>query len=143
MTTFYFTNMTPQLGALNQNAWATLESNVRGMICSDTLYVVTGAHFENGTALDYTYDAGGNGKRCPVPTHYFKVVLRTKSGNSGKWVANCSSSELKCVGFWFDNVSGAERQTMSVADIEQKTGLTFFPNVPNAPKSAYNASDWQ
>ena len=31
---------------------------------------------------------------------------------------------------------------MSVADLEKKTGQTFFANVPNAPKDTYNASDW-
>ena len=31
---------------------------------------------------------------------------------------------------------------MSVSELEQLTGLTFFPNVPNAPKAAYDPSDW-
>ena len=30
----------------------------------------------------------------------------------------------------------------SVADLEKKTGQTYFANVPNAPKDTYNASDW-
>ena len=141
-TTFYFTNMTPQLQSLNGGAWETLEGDLRKKwICSDTLYVVTGAHFAPG--YGYAYDNKGKGKACAVPTHYYKVVLRTKSGNSGKWVGNCSANELKCVGFWFDHAAKAPRQTMSVAEIERKTGLTFFPNVPNAPKSVYNASEWQ
>ena len=141
-TTFYFTNMTPQLQSLNGGAWETLEVDLRKKwICSDTLYVVTGAHFAPG--YGYAYDNKGKGKACAVPTHYYKVVLRTKSGNSGKWVGNCSASELQCVGFWFEHKGSAPRQTMSVAEIEKKTGITFFPNVPNAPKSVYNASDWQ
>ena len=37
-------------------------------------------------------------------------------------------------------VSSAEM--MSVSDLEQLVGVTFFPNVPNAPKSSFNASDW-
>lgn len=142
-TTFYFTNMTPQLQSLNGGTWASLEGNItKNWICSDTLYVVTGAHFEPGVNYDYAWDKKGTGKACAVPTHYYKVILRTKSGNSGKWVVNCSANELKCVGFWFDHAANAPRQTMSVAEIEKKTGLTFFTNVPNAPKSVYNASDW-
>ena len=140
-TTFYYTNMTPQLQSLNGNTWATLENALRDKwMCSDTLYVVTGAHFEANHG--YAYDNKGLGKACAVPTHYYKVILRTKSGNSGKWVVNCSANELKCVGFWFDHAANAPRQTMSVAEIEKKTGHTFFTNVPNAPKSVYNASDW-
>lgn len=142
-TTFYFTNMTPQLQSLNGATWETIEGDLREKwICSDTLYVVTGAHFEKGANYDYAWDNGGNGKACAVPTYYYKVVLRTKSGDSGKWVGNCSSDELKCVGFWFEHKGGAPRQTMSVAEIEKKTGLTFFPNVPNAPKDIYNSSEW-
>lgn len=141
-TTFYFTNMTPQLQALNGGTWENLESELRKKwICSDTLYIVTGAHFASG--YGYAYDSKGNGKACAVPTHYYKVVLRTKSGNSGKWVKICNADELKCVGYWFEHKDGAARQTMSVAEIEKKTGITFFPNVPNAPKTIYKASDWQ
>lgn len=140
-TTFYYTNMTPQLQSLNGATWGALEGDLRSKwMCSDTLYVVTGAHFEPG--YGYAYDNKGAGKPCAVPTHYYKVILRTKKGNSGKWVGNCSADELQCVGFWFEHVGGAPRQTMSVAEIEKKTGITFFPNVKNAPKSTYNASEW-
>ena len=140
-TTFYYTNMTPQLQSLNGATWGALEGDLRSKwMCSDTLYVVTGAHFDKG--YGYAYDNKGAGKPCAVPTHYYKVILRTKKGNSGKWVGNCSANELQCVGFWFEHVGGAARQTMSVAEIEKKTGITFFPNVKNAPKSTYNASEW-
>jgi len=142
-TTFYFTNMTPQLQSLNGGTWASLEGDITNKwICSDTLYVVTGAHFAEGVTYDYAWDNKGMGKACAVPTHYYKVILRTKSGDSGKWVGDCSASELQCAGFWFEHKGGAPRQTMSVAEIEQKTGITFFPNVPNAPKDIYNASEW-
>lgn len=143
LTTFYCTNVSPQLAGLNRGKWLSLETAVRNWICSDTLYVVSGLHFESGATYDYTYDAGGNGKSCPVPTHYFKAILRTKKGNSGKSVTKCAASELQCAGFWFKNASGAERETVSVAEIEKRTGLTLFPNVANAPKTLYNASDWQ
>ena len=141
MTTFYFTNMTPQLGALNQNSWATLENNVRGMICSDTLYVVTGAHFD-GSTPNYAYDNKGYGKACPVPTHYYKVLLRTKNGSTGKRVQNCSADELKCIGYWVKHDGTSAIETKSVEEIEALTGFTFFANVPNAPKSTYKASEW-
>lgn len=141
-TTFYGTNVTPQYASLNRGKWKSLEDDVRNWICNDTLYVVSGAHFEEGATYIYTNDAGGNGKECPAPTHYYKVLLRTKSGTSGRWVVNCTSNELQCIGFWFENRSGATGQVVSVAEIEEKTGLTFFPNVPNAPKERCVASEW-
>ncbi len=141
-TTFYYSNMTPQLQSLNGETWADLEGDVRNWRCSDTLYVVTGAHFEKGVTYDYAWDDRGHGKACPVPTHYWKVLLRTKSGTTGKHVNECLASELKCIGFWFDHAANAPRQTKSVAEIEALTGHTFFPNVPNAPKSTYNLSEW-
>lgn len=43
-------------------------------VCDDTLYVVTGCYFDGTEGT--TTDNGGN--PCPVPTHYYKVLLRTK-----------------------------------------------------------------
>ena len=138
--TNYYTNMTPQNATLNGGKWAQLEEKERGAwLCSDTLYMVSGCHFDNYN----TTVANKDGKSCPVPTHYFKVMLRTKSGNSGKRVADCSASELICAGYWVANSSTAVPVLKSVAEIEQLTGFTFFVNVPNAPKSSFTASDWE
>ena len=138
--TNYNTNMTPQNATLNGGKWAALEAKERGAwMCSDTLYMVSGCHFDNYN----TKIPNNDGKSCPVPTHYFKVMLRTKSGNSGNKVANCSADELICAGYWVTNTSNAVPVLKSVAEIEKLTGFTFFVNVPNAPKSTYSASDWQ
>ena len=138
--TNYYTNMTPQYWSLNQKNWVSLEEKERGAwMCSDTLYMVSGCHFDNYN----TKIPNNDGKSCPAPTHYFKVMLRTKSGNSGQEVANCSADELICAGYWVTNTSNAVPVLKSVAEIEKLTGFTFFVNVPNAPKSTYSASDWQ
>ena len=50
-STFYFTNMTPQLGSLNQKIWANFEVQVRAWArACDTLYVVTGCVLEGSRA---------------------------------------------------------------------------------------------
>ncbi|MCB7181542.1 DNA/RNA non-specific endonuclease, partial [Longicatena sp. 210702-DFI.1.213] len=69
---------------------ATLEGKVRSYSCSDTLYVVTGAYFGPGA----TTTTDGVGSSVPVPTNYFKVLLRTKSGSTNKKVQDCSPNEL-------------------------------------------------
>ena len=146
-TSFYSTNMTPQRQSLNGGAWYKLEELVRKQwICSDTLYVVTGAMFEEGHAT--AYDNKSNGKCVPVPTKYWKVLLRTRDGNTGRSVAECSASELQCIGFVLEHSDSRSSQKVyttdarSVKQMEELTGFTFFANVPNAPKETFDTSLW-
>lgn len=145
-TTFYATNMTPQLQSLNGGQWQALESNVRKWVCTDTLYVVTGAWFDPTRTPSYAYDNRGLGKACPVPTHYYKVLLRSKSGNSGRLACELQAGELQCIGFWMDHGNtgtwNVAASACSVEEIERRTGFTFFANVPNAPKSTYDRASW-
>lgn len=141
---FYYSNIAPQDGnGFNTGGgwWNDLEDIEKSQyMCSDTLYTVNGCHWAN---KNETF-----GNRV-VPTHFYKVFLRTKKGNSGKWVVNCSESELQCVAFYAPHYHGDGGKTaptsshlMSVAELERITGHTFFPNVPNAPKDTFNPSDW-
>ena len=140
--TFYMSNMTPQLGSLNQQMWATLEGKVRSYSCSDTLYVVTGAYFGPGA----TTTTDGVGSSVPVPTNYFKVLLRTKSGSTNKKVQDCSPNELISIGFWVEQKgygnSIPESICTTVADIEEKTGFTFFPKVDSSVKQQKEPAQW-
>jgi hypothetical protein len=34
------------------------------------------------------------------------------------------------------------KDLMSVSDLEKITGVTYFANVPQAPKDTFTASDW-
>jgi DNA/RNA endonuclease G (NUC1) len=145
--TFYYTNMAPQYqNEFNGGIWNKLEQRVwSNYNCSDTLYVVTGAYFANTN----TTCTDNDGKQVVVPTHFYKVLLRSKSGTTNKAVWDLSASELQCVGFWFPhNTSYSTSATVSaeylvpVSYIEQQTGLTFFPNVPKAPKTQYDKVDW-
>ena len=138
---FYYTNIAPQNGSdFNTGGgwWNNMEEIEKGdFMCADTLYTVNGCHWANKKE---TF----NGQ--VVPTHFYKVFLRTKKGNSGKWVMNCSESELQCVAFYASHSIGkvkpSRSQMISVAELERITGHTFFPNVPNAPKDTFNPSDW-
>lgn len=134
--TFYMSNMTPQGYDFNSGIWAALESRIRGYKCNDTLYVVTGAHWDD----DCSYIK----RKYPVPTHYYKVLLRTISGNTGKSVTDTKRSDLKCIGFWLEHsASGTINKSYckSVAEIERLTGHTFFPDV-DVDKTQCNPSDW-
>ncbi len=137
--TFYYSNMTPQLGTLNQQKWATIEGEVRDQVCSDTLYVVTGADFTKTIGVTYDKD----GVACPLARGYYKVMLRTISGNSGKAISECKASELKAIGFYFEHkYYSTVPEPVSVSYIEEKTGLEFFPNIPKEVKENFKASQW-
>ena len=142
--TFYVTNVAPQWQeGFNSGVWSSLESDCWNNICADTLYVVSGVWGELTTASV----TDKSGVPCTVPSHFYRVLLRSKSGDTGKKVQDLSSDELQCVGFWFEN-RRYDNKTMpspymtSVAEIERKTGMTFFVNVPNAPKETFDAGDW-
>lgn len=151
---FYHSNIGAQMSSgfnTGGGAWNNLESVVDGLLCPDTLYQVIGVVFQTwtdnyghttsaktGTSSDGTFQ---------VPTGWYKVLLRTKKGNTGKRVDECSRSELQCVAFMLGHYSNkghqpSEKDMFTVSEIEEMTGLTFFPNVPNAPKDEFNASDW-
>lgn len=141
--TFYNSNATPQASSLNQGPWVQLEGKIRDWKCSDTLYVVTGAYWRPGSTASTTDKAGQN---CPLPTSYFKVVVRTKSGATGKRLQDCAPSELKSLGFWVPENAPNQGQprswATSVKEIEDKTGFTFFPDVPAEVKSMTETASW-
>lgn len=152
--TFYATNMTPQASNFNQHLWGYLEGYVRGMACADTLYVVTGAWFDgnrDSSVASTTTDASGN--VCPIPTDYFKLLLRTTAGNTKKRVQDITdASELKAIGFWLSHrdsgsdISIKSEYCMSISDIERITGFEFFPmideSIAQQVKSQCNPSAW-
>ena len=129
VSTFYGTNMTPQKGELNENAWASLEGMVRNWSYQfDTLYVVTGADI-NGSR-DYATD--NDGKKIAVPVGYFKALLGYKK--SGTLGITGTTGGYTAIGFYFkhqyysdDEIMG---QAMTIDALEQKTGFDFFVNLP-------------
>lgn len=152
---FYYSNIAPQYSDTfntGGGGWNILEDWVDKQVCSDTLYVVIGAYFDK-----YTDRRGntGNPKRISFggrsdvsrPTMFYYILMRTKKGNTGKPLSQCSASEIKCAAFVRSHETPKStnvnsQDLMSVSDLEKITGFTYFPNVPQAPKDSYKASDW-
>lgn len=120
--TFYYTNVTPQLANFNQNIWEKLEEQVREWSKSsngtDTLYVVTGCVVSStsGKVSDH------NGKMVAIPDAYYKALLRVSKGEylgTGFYMEHKSYSDKK-----FENYG------CSLNELEEKTGLKFFANLP-------------
>ena len=130
--TFYYTNMTPQIGqGLNQTIWADLEGAVRGWSSGiDTLYVVTGAMPVTQTDKNITYVEDNSGKDVAVPKYYFKALARRIS----------STGSYQTIAFKMDQkrYSGNDyaQCALSVNELEEITGFTFFPNIDDQYKNS-------
>ena len=151
----YITNIAPQGDPWFNSAsggWNPLEAVIDGFECSDTLYVVVGAYFE-----DYT-DAYGNSavkktatflkSTVQIPTMFYYACLRTKKGNSGKSLKDCNRDEIMCAAFVRAHSQGTAGQAvtakemMTIDKLEEITGFDYFQAVPNAPEDTFTASDW-
>ena len=144
--TCYSTNIMAQNYDFNSASWGTLENKVRTKVCADTLFVVVGTLFESNKTVSK------NGRTISVPSHCFKMLLRTKSGNSKKNISEIKSAdELMCIGFIFENnATGASTSLSSaattVAEIERRSGFSFYqnldPSIADKVKSQCNFSQW-
>lgn len=142
--TFYYTNMCPQIqNGFNGGIWNQLEQAVQewGMQCSDTLYVVSGAVYNGRETC-----SDNSGKKVDVPSHFYKVVIRSKSGKSGKGLWELPADQLECAGWYFEHKAYGNNNysavITTVEEVEKKSGMKFFVNIPNAPKSRLNKSFW-
>ena len=125
--TFYYTNMTPQIGSgFNQRIWASLETKVRSIaMACDTLYVVTGCIVDGSTEVAYDND----NREVTVPVAYYKALLRYSDSSSA------GISGYSAAAFYLDHRSYSETNVtedmlMPVDELEDITGLDFFANLP-------------
>ncbi len=143
--TFYATNIMPQNYSFNGGIWAQLESKIRTVMKlhrQDTIFVVTGTYFGDERTI-----SDRDGKEVGYPSNCWKVLLRS-SDKRAVWES--TADQLHGIGFWFanDNSNTGELReyTTSIADIERKTGFTFFRNLPaeaaEAVKAQNRPSDW-
>lgn len=143
--TFYATNIMPQNYEFNGGVWVQLEGKIRTAMRlnrQDTIFVVTGTYFGNDRTI-----TDRSGKRVAYPSDCWKVLLRS-SGRRAVWES--TADQLHGIGFWFandDSNTGALRSyATTIAEIERKTGFTFFRNLPAEAAAEVKAqnrpSDW-
>ncbi len=145
--TFFMTNMQPQYQNHNGGVWATLEGYVRSKWQptnnTDTLYVVKAATIEKvtlgntsstGIIATTTDDAGHT---LVVPKYFYMAFLYyTKSTNS-----------YKAFALWTEHLNGDNPSAatiisnrISIDELEQRTGIDFFCNLPDDIEAAVEAS---
>ena len=138
--TFYYTNMSPQRNNFNTGVWLALEGQVqswgRSCTASDTLYVVKGGTIDKEEQVkEYI----GDDRSKPVPKYYYMALL-FKKGDS-----------FKAIAFWMEH-SDTPKSTklvdyaLSIDELEEKTGIDFFPNLndnlENALEATYSTKAW-
>lgn len=115
--TFLLTNMCPQNSELNRGDWEKLESRCRGWAKHyGEVWIACGPIFYSDA-----YETIGVNK-VGVPDAFFKVVLRM-----GKKPA--------ALGFIYPNEGthhSMEHYVMTVDEVEDKTGIDFFHNLPDS-----------
>ena len=148
--TFYMSNMSPMEGNFNSYYWVAFEqlaqTKGRNTAFADTLYVCKGGYIDDEEDL-FGYIGRRNGLRMAVPGHYFMALLRVKSGNYTSiafWV------DHNCQGYRNGNYAPASVVydcALSVDELEAKTGIDFFCNLPDAIENSveanYNIQSWK
>lgn len=128
---FFMSNMSPQDPAFNRGIWKKLEEKVRTWAKQEgELFVVTGPVFK-----EKRKKIGKN--KVAVPSHYYKIVL------------DISGNDIKAIGFILPNEKSSQQLSffaVSVDDVEDITGLDFFPLIPddleNQIESSYQYNLW-
>jgi endonuclease G len=116
-TTFYMSNMTPQMGSFNRGIWKKLEEKVRGWVKKyKELYIVSGPILNNGLQRI------GPKKDISVPKEFYKVILVY------------TQAEKKMIAFILPH----KKATVALAtfavpvdSVEKRTGIDFFPDLPD------------
>ena len=79
---------------------------------------------------------------------FYYALIRTKKGNTGKALSQCTADELMCVAFVRSHTNSLKgqrpsgREMMSISALEKITGITYFANVPQAPKDKFDPTEW-
>lgn len=130
--TFYMSNMHPQYQALNGGHWGRLEDKLRNKAMSvDTLYLV-----KAGTIRDDQVITNVQGTDVLVPAYFYMAILAYEK----------STDTYKAVGAWMPHENADRRDVplsswlISIDELEAKTGVDFFCNLPDAIEEQVESS---
>ena len=122
---FYMTNMCPQESKLNNDHWRSLEEKVHRWAKRDKrLLVFTGPIMGKNPKM-----IGKDKQNIAVPDAFFKVLYAPEQG--------------RAIAFIYPNApcpGGISKYAVTVAEVEQRTGLTFSSVIP---KRQCKITDWQ
>ena len=137
--TFYLTNMQPQYKVFNAGIWVKLEKRIRDAWTpsntTDVLYVCKGGTIDNENQIIKRISG-----RLIVPRYFFTALLLK------------NSSGYRAIGFWMEHTANdnsadnLKNYAVSIDELEQKTGIDFFCNLPDdieqSVESSYAPNAW-
>ena len=159
--TFYYTNISPQIGEFNQKYWAQLEKQVQawGRSCTagtyEKVYVTKGGTLNNlkknftgklkaNDGVYPTTDENGKTiKGLACPSYYFMAILSQK-GDTYHAIAFLVPHEEGLPES--PKAADLQKYAVSVNELEQATGIDFFCNlddaIENQVEAEKNFDDW-
>ncbi len=128
--TFYYTNMSPQLQSHNGGIWLRQEQIVqswgRNRGFRDVLYVAKGGTIKDGQIKSERIKG-----KMVIPEYFFMAIV-VKKGN-----------EYHGIAFWTEHRKYSHTSlrsvSLSIDELEQKTGLDFFHNFPDEIENKFEA----
>ena len=160
--TYYLSNMQPQWQEHNGGQWMYLEGDVRKWAARcDTLYVVKAATIDDITLNEVTeagtYSTTYEGtyykdlkckNRLPVAKYFYMALLAyNRSSNTyyamGIWTKHYNDGTTGANGYdTFDwpVINSESAQYITIDELEQRTGLDFFCNLPDDIEDSVEAT---
>jgi endonuclease G len=116
--TFFTSNISPQLASFNNGVWNRLEQKVRYWAEKyDGIYVIAGGVLESELRTI-------GEEEVAVPNYFYKVLLDTDE----------TTNHVKMIAFLVPHEGSNQplyEFVVSVDELEQLTGIDFFPNISN------------
>lgn len=125
--TFYLSNMQPQDQGHNGGIWSKLETAVRKNYAPkcDTLYVVKAATIDDKHIQGYT-DSG-----LIIPDFFYMALMAYNKANN----------TYHALGIWSPHKKGSKPEYITIKELERRTGIDFFCNLPDATEDKVEADD--
>lgn len=150
--TFYMTNMSPMIGAFNQTYWDVVEGPCRdkwGRNCTtsgDTLYVVKGGTIDQTIGTCPLRNTLDNTVEMVIPKYYFMACIKRTRDNTVSGIAfMMEHKDFNDKSKNFLNTL-ARKSAMSIDELERRTGIDFFCNMPddieNKVEATYSEANW-
>lgn len=136
--TFVMSNMVPQSSANNEKGWAQLEAYCRELVTHHQkhLYIVSGPAGTGGTGKKGKMDSIGKDHFIRVPAETWKVIMVLDGSQPSFNDAQKVDAHTRLIAIIMPNDETIGEDwtpfRVSVRDVEDETGFTFFSKVPKS-----------